>query len=103
MAKKFEGSAQDVREDKAQAKKAGMSMKDWENSPADKKHDARGGKKHHGASRRTTAHRPASPMPGPHEFDADQEQAMRQGNRPDAGPPMQPLPPAGGADDYGGV
>lgn len=34
-----EGSAKDVREDKAMAKKAGMSMKQWEKSAADKKHD----------------------------------------------------------------
>jgi len=35
-----EGSAKDTREDKAMAKKAGMSMKQWEKSAADKKHDA---------------------------------------------------------------
>jgi hypothetical protein len=35
-----EGSAKDMREDKAKAKKAGMSMKTWEKSAADKKHDA---------------------------------------------------------------
>ena len=35
----FEGSAKDVREDKKLAKKRGMSMKDWEASDADKKHD----------------------------------------------------------------
>lgn len=34
-----EGSAKDMREDKAMAKKAGMSMKAWEKSDADKKHD----------------------------------------------------------------
>lgn len=34
-----EGSAKDMREDKAMAKKAGMSMKQWEKSAADKKHD----------------------------------------------------------------
>jgi len=45
--KPFEGSKKDVAEDKAMAKKAGMAMKDWEKSPADKKHDApkRTGKK----------------------------------------------------------
>jgi hypothetical protein len=36
---KVEGSAKDVAEDKAMAKKAGMSMKEWEKSPADAKHD----------------------------------------------------------------
>ena len=35
----FEGSAKDIREDKKLAKKRGMSMKDWEASDADKKHD----------------------------------------------------------------
>ena len=35
-----EGSAKDVAEDKKLAKKHGMSMKEWEKSPEDKKHDA---------------------------------------------------------------
>jgi len=35
-----EGSAKDMREDKAMAKKRGMPMKMWEKSAADKKHDA---------------------------------------------------------------
>jgi len=35
-----EGSAKDMREDKAMAKKRGMTMKNWEKSDADKKHDA---------------------------------------------------------------
>ena len=35
-----EGTAKDVREDKALAKKSGMSMKKWEKSAADVKHDA---------------------------------------------------------------
>lgn len=35
-----EGSAKDTREDKAMAKKRGMSMAQWEKSGADKKHDA---------------------------------------------------------------
>ncbi len=35
----FEGSAKDVREDKKLAKKRGMSMKEWESSAADEKHD----------------------------------------------------------------
>jgi len=34
-----EGSAKDMAEDKAMAKKRGMSMKDWEKSDADKAHD----------------------------------------------------------------
>lgn len=37
---KKEGTAKDMREDKAMAKKRGMSMKEWEKSAADKKHDA---------------------------------------------------------------
>jgi len=41
--KGFEGSKADKREDKAQAKKSGMSMKAWEKSPADKKADKAGG------------------------------------------------------------
>ena len=39
-AKPFEGTAKDEREDKAQAKKRGMSMKQWEKSPEDKLHDS---------------------------------------------------------------
>lgn len=41
MAKKkgWEGSAKDEAEDKHMAKKRGMSMKQWENSAADKRHD----------------------------------------------------------------
>lgn len=35
-----EGSKKDTREDKAMAKKRGMSMQDWERSAADVKHDA---------------------------------------------------------------
>jgi hypothetical protein len=35
-----EGSPKDVAEDKKLAKKHGMSMKEWEKSPEDKKHDA---------------------------------------------------------------
>lgn len=34
-----EGSAKDMREDKAMARKAGMTMKEWEKSPQDKAHD----------------------------------------------------------------
>lgn len=36
---KIEGSAKDKAEDKVMAKKAGMSMKSWEKSEADEKHD----------------------------------------------------------------
>ncbi len=36
----IEGSKKDMAEDKKFAKKAGMSMKKWEKSPADKRHDA---------------------------------------------------------------
>lgn len=40
-----EGSAKDTREDKAQAKKRGMTMAQWEKSDADKKHDTAGMKR----------------------------------------------------------
>lgn len=43
--KKGEGSKADIREDKMQAKKRGMSMKKWEKSPADKRMDKRGAKR----------------------------------------------------------
>lgn len=36
----WEGSAKDVAEDKRLAKAKGMSLKRWEKSDADKKHDA---------------------------------------------------------------
>lgn len=39
-AKIFEGSAADMAQDKKLAKKRGMSLAEWENSSADKKHDA---------------------------------------------------------------
>ena len=40
MSKKdWEGSKEDLKEDKKLAKKRGMSFSDWEKSPADKKHD----------------------------------------------------------------
>ncbi len=35
-----EGTAKDMREDKAMAKKRGMTMSQWEKSASDKKHDA---------------------------------------------------------------
>ena len=38
-ATEFEGSAKDIREDKKLAKKHGMSMKEWERSKMDEKHD----------------------------------------------------------------
>lgn len=40
VVKMKEGSAKDMREDKAMAKKRGMTMEKWEKSAADKKHDA---------------------------------------------------------------
>ncbi|RLT21504.1 MAG: hypothetical protein DWI31_02210 [Candidatus Aquidulcis sp.] len=39
-AEKFEGSAKDMMEDKKMAAKRGMSMKEWEASKADDKHDS---------------------------------------------------------------
>ena len=38
--KGWEGSKKDTAQDKAMAKKSGMSMAKWEKSAADKKHDA---------------------------------------------------------------
>lgn len=43
-APKYEGSKADRAKDKVGAKKAGMSMKQWEKSPMDKKADAKGQK-----------------------------------------------------------
>jgi hypothetical protein len=40
----FEGSKKDMAQDKKMAAKKGMSLKQWEKSPADKKHDAPKGK-----------------------------------------------------------
>jgi len=45
VVKMKEGTAKDMREDKAKAKKAGMSMKKWESSAADVKHDSAGMKR----------------------------------------------------------
>lgn len=41
MAKKYEGSKADLREDKAGAKKMGVSMRDYERSAQDRREDAR--------------------------------------------------------------
>jgi hypothetical protein len=43
-AENFEGSAKDMMEDKKMAAKRGMSMKEWEASSADKKHDMQSAK-----------------------------------------------------------
>ena len=43
--KKFEGSPQDKKEDKSNAKKVGMSLKKYEKSSIDKKKDREGQKK----------------------------------------------------------
>lgn len=43
-AAKYEGSPADRRKDRVGAKKAGMSMKAWEKSDADKKADTKGQK-----------------------------------------------------------
>ncbi len=45
MKKRYEGSKADKMADKAGAKKAGMSMKEWEKSAADKKQDKKMSKK----------------------------------------------------------
>ena len=45
MAKKFEGSAADMRLDKKMSKKAGMTLKKFEGSKADEKMDKAGQKR----------------------------------------------------------
>jgi len=42
---KYEGSAADRKADKKNARKAGVSLRTWERSAADKKEDAKGQKK----------------------------------------------------------
>lgn len=54
VVKMKEGSAKDTREDKAMAKKSGMSMKKWEKSAADVKHDAPGKMKSSGVVKKAT-------------------------------------------------
>ena len=73
-----EGSAKDRAEDAKLAKKHGMSMREWEKSAADKKHDA---------PKKAPSRRKAAPAPmGP---------ALAQ---PPGGDPMM-----GGDDDTGGM
>lgn len=81
MARKYEGSAADMAEDAKGAKAMGVSPKAYEKTARDKKEDARGGKhKKHKAPKKA-----AMPMPGPHEFSAPQEAAMRSGMRSQRG------------------
>lgn len=54
VVKMKEGSEKDTREDKAMAKKSGMSMKKWEKSAADVKHDAPGKMKSGGVVKKAT-------------------------------------------------
>ncbi len=99
---RFEGSAKDEREDRAMAKKRGMSMKEWEASAEDREHDRKGQpsmKKHkrgipvkaHTRSPSVGPRKPRFPTPGQNEFSPEQETAMRQGmarmNAPAARPP----------------
>jgi len=49
-----EGSAKDTREDKVKAKKAGMTMSQWESSAADVKHDAPGKMRKGGVLKKAT-------------------------------------------------
>ena len=58
---RVEGSAKDVREDKALAKKAGMTMKEWEASPQDVRHDQPMAK---GERPRTAAYAAGGPVLG---------------------------------------
>jgi hypothetical protein len=43
--KRWEGSKEDVRQDKREAKKRGMTMAQWERSAADKRQDKAGRKR----------------------------------------------------------
>ena len=45
MARKYEGSPKDIREDTKGAKRLGVTLKAYERTPQDKAEDARGSKK----------------------------------------------------------
>lgn len=45
MPKRYEGSKTDIAKDRREAEKRGMSMKEWERSPADKRMDREGQRK----------------------------------------------------------
>ena len=71
--KKYEGSKADRMADAREAKKRGMTQKQWENSPEDKAMDRRG----------------QAAMVGRNEFSPDEEQAMRRSARDSRmAPPM---------------
>jgi hypothetical protein len=104
MARRYENSPEDEAEDAAGAKALGVSRKAYEKTPRDKAEDAAGEnrisvKPHH---RKPPSFKPkaapASPMPGPFDFSADQEKAMRGGQRAANNP--QPAPPSDD-DDMG--
>ena len=80
MARKYEGSREDEAEDARGAKAMGVSKKAYEATARDKREDQAGERKHKAKKRHAP---PARPMvqPGPNEFDAGQEQAMRAGAR----------------------
>jgi hypothetical protein len=99
--RRHEGSARDVAEDKRNAKRAGMSVKDYEKTAEDRAEDAAGEKpmrKHKGKGKVAVKPHfrgprgslpPKTPAPGPNEFSPDQEQAMRAGA---ANARMSPMP-----------
>lgn len=97
---KIEGSAKDKAEDKVMAKKAGVSMKKWEKSDADKEHDegctckACGGRMARATGGRTKGKTNIVINVMPH-----------TANKPAAGiqPPMPPMPPVGGPPPMGGM
>lgn len=89
---RYEGSKADNAEDARGAKATGMSKKAYEGSARDRTEDEAGERrisvsKHH---RKPPSHKPkhhSAPMPGQHEFNADEEQSMRQGARASRMPP----------------
>lgn len=94
MARKYEGSAEDEAEDARGAKALGVSKKAYESTARDRREDKTGGRKHK-AKKRPPGPKPAA-MPGPNEFDAGQEQAMRAGARQSRMPPPMPDEDMGG-------
>ena len=41
MARSFEGTKKDIKQDRKMARKMKMKLQDWENSPMDEAHDAK--------------------------------------------------------------
>ncbi len=91
MARKYEGSPEDLAEDKRGTKAAGMTLAAYEKTPRDRAEDDTGQRrievKPH--FRRPPEPRPVRepqpPTPSLNEFTADEERAMRRGSRTDDG------------------